>query len=336
HDPPREGREGLSPKKFTTFARVLREYGYSTVIGGKWQINHLGKRPNSLWEHGFDEHCVWPGAEAGKPETHGKYWKALLQANGRRGRATYGPDSINGYLTDFIRRSKDRPFLIYYPMLLAHGPYASTPHNQDSTPDEKEGLYAGNVTYLDHLVGKIINSIDELGLRKNTIVFFTGNNGSAVSGTLNGEAYPKGKGGEGDWGAHVPFIVRAPFLSKGNVVSRDLIDFTDLYPTFLDLAGITPPENLTLDGKSIVPSLRGSEDPYQKRSWVYSQLGEFRMIRDWNHIVDNKGSFHNLAKDPLQERPVSKLDKIAPGRRQRLQMILERFPENATSPVGEF
>jgi arylsulfatase A-like enzyme len=192
------------------------------------------------------------------------------------------------------------------------------------------------VTYLDHLVGKIINTIDELGLRKNTIVFFTGNNGSAVSGTLNGEAYPKGKGGEGDWGAHVPFIVRAPFLSKGNVVSRDLIDFTDLYPTFLDLAGITPPENLTLDGKSIVPSLRGSEDPYQKRSWVYSQLGEFRMIRDWNHIVDNKGSFHNLAKDPRQERPVSKLDKIAPGRRQRLQMILERFPENATSPVGEF
>ena len=336
HDAPREGREGLSPKKFTTFARVLREYGYSTVIGGKWQINHLGKRPNSLWEHGFDEHCVWPGAEAGKPETHGKYWKALLQANGRRGRATYGPDSINGYLTDFIRRSKDRPFLIYYPMLLAHGPYSSTPHNQDSTPDEKEGLYAGNVTYLDHLVGKIINTIDELGLRKNTIVFFTGNNGSAVSGTLNGEAYPKGKGGEGDWGAHVPFIVRAPFLSKGNVVSRDLIDFTDLYPTFLDLAGITPPENLTLDGKSIVPSLRGSEDPYQKRSWVYSQLGEFRMIRDWNHIVDNKGSFHNLAKDPRQERPVSKLDKIAPGRRQRLQMILERFPENATSPVGEF
>ena len=85
-------------------------------------------------------------------------------------------------------------------MLLAHGPYASTPHNQDSTPDEKEGLYAGSVTYLDHLVGKIINTIDELGLRKNTIVFFTGNNGSAVSGTLNGEAYPKGKEGRATGG----------------------------------------------------------------------------------------------------------------------------------------
>ena len=163
-------------------------------------------------------------------------------------------------------------------------------------------------------------------------MFFTGNNGSAVSGNLNDEVYPKGRGEEADWGAHVPFIVRAPFLSKGNIVSRDLIDFTDLYPTFLDLAGIIAPENLTLDGKSIVPSLRGSEDPYQKRSWVYSQLGEFRMIRDWNHMIDNRGSFHNLSKDPRQERPESKLDKIAPGRRQRLQIILDRFPNDGPSP----
>ena len=59
------------------------------------------------------------------------------------------------------------------------------------------------------------------------------------------------------------------------------------------------------------------------------------MIRDWYHIVDNKGAFHNLAKDPRQERPVSKLDKIAPGRRQRLQMILDRFPEDAPAPFAE-
>ena len=119
-------------------------------------------------------------------------------------------------------------------------------------------------------------------------------------------------------------------------MSRDLIDFTDLYPTFLDLAVIAPPENLKLDGKSFVPSLRGSEDPYEKRSWVFSQLGSFRMIRDWYHIVDNKGSFHNLTKDPRQERPVSKLDKIAPGRRQRLQMIMDRFPEDAPAPFAEY
>jgi arylsulfatase A-like enzyme len=119
-------------------------------------------------------------------------------------------------------------------------------------------------------------------------------------------------------------------------VSRDLIDFTDLYPTFLDLAGVTPPKTLKLDGKSFVPSLRGDEDPFKKRSWIYSQIGDFRMIRDWYHIVDNKGAFHNLLKDPRQEQKVSPQDKIAPGHRQRLQMILDRFPKNAPAPFPEF
>ena len=122
-------------------------------------------------------------------------------------------------------------------MLLAHGPYASTPHNQESSPEEKGRIVCERVTYLDYLVGKIINTIDELGLRKNTIVFFTGNNGSAVSGSLNGEAYER-QGRGGGLGGSCAFHCRAPFLSKESVVSRDLIDFSDLYPTFLDLAGL--------------------------------------------------------------------------------------------------
>lgn len=335
YDVPRQGGADLRPERFTTFAQVLRDNGYSTVIGGKWQINHLGKQPNVLKEHGFDEHCVWPGGEAGKPVTEPRYWKGVLQANGKRGTVAYGPDSINEYLINFIQRHKDRPFLVYYPMLLTHGPHTVTPFNREKKPEGKTALYAGNVTYADHLVGRLVAAVDKLGLKDKTMIVFTGDNGSAVSGTLNGEVYPKGKGGEADWGAHVPFIVRAPFLSKGNIVSRDLIDFTDLYPTFLDLAGIAPTENLELDGKSFLPSLRGSEDPYEKRSWVYSQLGGFRMIRDWYHIVDNKESFHNLSKDPRQERAVSKLDKIAPGRRQRLQMIMDRFPEDVPAPFAE-
>ena len=336
YDVPRQGGAGLRPDRFTTFVRVLRDNGYSTVIGGKWQVNHLGKQPNVLKEHGFDEHCVWPGAEADKPETEPRYWKGFLQANGKRGTTAYGPYSINEYLINFIQRHKDRPFLVYYPMLLAHDPHAITPFNREKKPVGKTALYADNVTYMDHLVGRLVATVDKLGLKDKTMIIFTGDNGSAVSGSLNGEVYPKGKGGEADWGSHVPFIVRAPFLSMGNVVSRDLIDFTDLYPTFLDLAGIELPKNLKLDGKSFVPSLRGSEDPYEKRSWVYSQLGGFRMIRDWYHIVDNKGSFHNLSKDPRQERPVSKLDKIAPGRRQRLQMIMDRFPEDAPAPFTDY
>ena len=336
YDVPRWGGAGLRPDRFTTFARVLRDAGYATAIGGKWQINHLGKQPGILKQHGFDEHCVWPGVEAGRPETTERFWDGFLVTNGKRGKEPYGPDAINRFLVDFMKRHKDRPFLLYYPMLLTHGPHTSTPLNREKAPEGKPALYAGNVTYMDHLVGKLVSAVDELGLKERTLIVFTGDNGSASPGSLQGETYPKGKGREADWGVHVPFIVRAPFLNKGGIVSRDLIDFTDLYPTFLELAGVSPPAKLKLDGRSFAPSLRGSEDPYKKRSWIYSQIGRFRMIRDWTHIIDNKGAFHNLLKDPRQERKVNPLDKIAPGRRQRLQMILDRFPQNAEAPFPEF
>ncbi|MCP4847133.1 MAG: sulfatase-like hydrolase/transferase [Verrucomicrobiaceae bacterium] len=336
YDVPRWGGAGLRADRFTTFARLLREAGYATAIGGKWQVNHLGREPDALKKHGFDEHCVWPGAEEGKPETGERFWNGLLITNGKRSKASYGPDTINDFLIDFVKRHKEDPFIVYYPMLLTHGPHTTTPMNKANPPEGKPALYAGNVTYMDHLVGKLVAAVDKLGLKERTLIVFTGDNGSASPGTLNKEPYPKGKGREADWGAHVPFIVRAPFLNGGGVVSRDLIDFTDLYPTFLELASITPPKTLKLNGKSFVASLRGDEDPFKKRSWIYSQIGDFRMIRDWYHIIDNKGSFHNLLKDPRQEEKVNPLDKIAPGRRQRLQMILDRFPKNAPAPFPEF
>ncbi len=336
YDVPRWGGAGLRPDRFTTFARLLRGQGYSTAIGGKWQINHLGAQTDILEQHGFDEHCVWPGVEAGKPETEERFWDGLIATNGKREKVTYGPDKINNFLIDFVKRKRDRPFLIYYPMLLTHGPHTTTPLNKANPPKEKPALYAGNVTYMDHLVGKLVNAVDALGLGKRTMIIFTGDNGSASSGMLNGKPYPKGKGREADWGVHVPFVVRAPFLTQGGYSSRDLIDFTDLYPTFLDLANIPIPKNLKLDGRSFLPSLRGSVDPFEKRSWIYSQLGNFRVIRDWHHLVDSKGAFHDMKKDPLQLEKVNPLDKIAPGRRQRLEMILKRFPTNAPAPFPEF
>ena len=336
YDVPRWGGEGLSWKKFTTFARVLRDSGYATAIGGKWQINHLGKQPDALEHHGFDEHCVWTGVEAGRAETEEVFGRDHIITNGRRATASLGPDTINSFLVDFIRNRKEQPFLVYYPMLLTQGPHATTPQNRDNAPVDEESLYADNVTYMDQLVGKLVEAVDNAGLGHNTLIIFTGDNGSATAGNLNRKTFEVGKRREADSGAHVPFIVRAPFLTSGGRVSRDLIDFTDLYPTFLELAKIARPNDVTLDGRSFVPSLRGSEDPFEKRSWIFSQIGDCRMIRDWQHIVDSKGNFHDLQQDPLQQRRVSPLDKIAPGRRQRLQMILDRFPRNSEAPFPEF
>jgi arylsulfatase A-like enzyme len=160
---------------------------------------------------------------------------------------------------------------------------------------------------VDELVGQLARATAD----ENTFLLFT----SAA-----------GKSATTDVGAHVPFIVRAPFLGRGGRVSKDLVDFTDLFPTLLDLAGIRQSAGLKLDGVSLVPSLRGSDDPFEKRNWIVSEKAGFRMARDWHHFVDTNGQFHDLEKDPQQKQVVSVLDKQAPHRRKRLQMILDRFP----------
>jgi len=334
-DVPRQGGEGLSWKKFTTVARVLRDAGYATAIGGQWQVNHPGQQAQALGEHGFDEHCVWTGVEAPGPITEKRYREGRIMTNGRRHTASDGQDTVNSFLIDFIRRRKDGPFFVYYSLRLTHGPHTTTPRNNANAPEDKAALYAENVARVDQFVGRLVAAVDKAGLRDNTLIVFTSDNGSATAGILNGQPDSTGKGRLADHGVHVPFIVRAPFLTPGGRVSGDLVDFTDFYPTLLELAKAERPDHVILDGKSFVASLRGSEDPFEKRNWIYSQLDEVRMVRDWHYVLDSQGNFHDLLKDPLQQSTVSPLDKIAPGRRARLQMILDRFPGDEKAPVPE-
>lgn len=338
YDVPRWGGGGLDWNKYSTFASAIRDAGYATGIGGKWQINDLRSQPDALMRHGFDEHCVWTGAEKGHPETEERYFNGYIMTNGERETVPYGPDAINDFAIDFVRRHKDEPFLFYYPMLLAHGPFGSTPLNKDKPPTEKAEQYAGYVTYMDRLVGKLIDAVDEAGISDRTMIVFTGDNGSSAAGTLNDELYNKGKGQRADWGAHVPFIVRAPFLiPQPGLYSTDLVDFTDLYPTFAELAGAKRPHGATLDGTSLVPSLSGDEDPFKKRNWIFSQIGEFRMVRDWQFLLDNQEGCYRLEDDPLQTKNLfTSKERIVPGRRARLQKILDRFPPNASAPFPEF
>lgn len=336
YDVPRWGGDGLRWTEFTTFARVLQDAGYATAIGGKWQINHLGKQPTALRQHGFDEHCVWMGVEAERPDTKKRYWEGRIMTNGQRETVAYGPDTINRFLIEFIQKERDQPFLVYYPMLLTHGPHTRTPLNQDDPPEGKPALYGGNVTYMDQLVGQLVAAVDEAGLADNTLILFTGDNGSASAGVLDGEPYVKGKGRVADHGAHVPFVVRAPFLTAGGRVSRDLVDFTDVYPTLVEVAGATLPEELELDGQSLLPSLRGRQNRSNQRSWIFSQRGELRMVRDQQHLLDSQGNFHDLKQDPRQENRIQSSSPEVNQRRERLQRILDRFPADTEAPFTEF
>lgn len=329
YDTSQRGRKDLTWTKQTTFARRLRESGYATAVGGYWRLNRLEKQSDALQQHGFDEYCVWTKSDGLQPATKTENRSGYMMINGHPKPGPYNSKKINSFLIDFIRRKRKEPFLIFYPMPLGVGSRTPTP----GTPpvEYKKAEFAADVTRMDQLLGELIEAVDNSQRASNTLIVFTGGAGILSSGSSVRQPLMDKRDRRSDWGVRIPLIVRAPFLTSGGRVSKDLIDSTDLYPTFLELAGIDPPKDLILDGRSCVPSLRGSEDPFEKRSWIFAQMGEFRMVRDWQHILDTQGNFYDLIKDPHQQRDVSPLDKIAPGRRQRLEMILNRFPQS--SPV---
>jgi arylsulfatase A-like enzyme len=328
HDVPRWGGKGLDWEREVTFARMLRDAGYATAIAGKWQINDLRNPADVLARHGFDEHCMWTGGEDGNPASEERYENPFLQINGERGvrAGRFGPDVVNRFVLDFIRRNKDRPFLAYYPMILNHSPYVRTPLSRNAGP-ERKSLYAGMVTYMDSLVGRAVEEIDRLGLANRTLVVFTSDNGSPVGGTLNGVPCPPAKGKVADLGVHTAFIARAPWLWRAGEVTRDLADFTDVLPTLAAAAGVPLPKGVKLDGRSILSG--------PKREWVYTQRGPHRAVRDQRYLLNSSGAMFDLENDPFERRDLRSSVEHAAAR-ARLAAVLSAMPADGPPPFAGY
>ena len=220
HDVPRWGGEGLelARSNATTWAKVLRERaGYATAVAGKWQLHHLAQRPSALDEMGFEEHCVWPGVEAGDERLHegSKYWAPVLQTNGERrqhGKGVFGPDLITDFVVSWIARhaaSAARPWLMFWPMLLCHAPITSTPAAPGKPP--KAPSMRSMAEYMDKLVGRALAAVEDARARERTVVIFTDDHGSSEAGSIAGRKVPgSAKGQMINGGVHVPMLVRAP------------------------------------------------------------------------------------------------------------------------------
>ena len=374
HDVPRWGGT-FDAGRETTFARLLRNAGYATGIGGKWQLNDLAREPHALLAHGFDEHCVWPGGERNNPASDQRYWDPFLQINGQRkvhvGR--FGEEVVCDWIVEFMRRHRGGHFLAYYPMLVAHAPYTITPldrghgqdaratregnghgqdaratgegngHGQDARATEgrrpvgRATLYAGMIRYMDAIVGRVVGAIKELGIERRTVVIFAGDNGSSVSGTIGGKPYPAGKGALTNAGVQVPLVVRAPMLADGGRVSTDLVDFSDFFPTILELAGVRPPQGLALDGRSFVRSISGDRPELHKRGWIYSQLGSRRIVRDERWMFRSDGVMWDLQEDPLESVEIREpgTGEYA-GPFQAMMGVLAGMPKDARPPFEPF
>ncbi|RMF94767.1 MAG: N-acetylgalactosamine 6-sulfate sulfatase, partial [Planctomycetota bacterium] len=321
-DVPRWGVGYFDWEAYDSVARVLKKAGYATAIAGKWQINDFRLEPQALRKHGFDDWCVWTGYEGGNPPSAHRYWDPYI--NTPEGSRTYegkfGPDLYSDFLCAFIRKHADEPMFLYYPMALTHGHLEPTPDEPDVTKGKE--LHAANVRYVDKLVGKLLAALEDAGVRDRTIVIFTCDNGTAggALGTIGGHRPSGGKASKYEGGVCMPFIVSCPGLVPEGVVTDALIDFSDLLPTFAELAGAPLPDAV-LDGKSFAPLVLGKADD-SPRDWILAMghgggttdaegvrgVHDFadRVLRDkrykvWVNTEKQIDQFYDLKNDPWEE-----------------------------------
>ena len=274
-----------APRVDVTVFDRLREVGYECAYFGKW---HLGEADPNLFDHydGFN--------------SQGGHWRG--EPPGRR----YCPEVQTDACLEWLRdRSGDRPFLMvqsYYP-----------PHNPFTAPESYVNYYRersipfagyyGAVSALDAYTGRIIEGLEDLGLRDDTIIVYYSDHGE----TFNYRRDSVHKFVCHEESIRVPFVVSDPTAEEAPAEVGSMIGLEDLSPTLLDWAGADVPDHL--HGRSVVPLLRGDRTGERDAYYVENRTNvtnrEQRCLRTdrWKLILADDGAneLYDLAADPEEE-----------------------------------
>lgn len=322
------------PVHLTTFAQVFQANGYATAIAGKWHLGDFQAYPDQPNSHGFDEHCLWVQYWDG--ERRSRYYAPHNWENGQytlHGEETYGPDYYADFLVDFIERNQDDPFLAYYPMNLVHGPLISPPALTDLAeskyPDDlgpNERRVGQMITYMDAIVGRLIDKIAELGLEEDTLIIFTGDNGSATNleSRLGELTVRGGKRTMNEAGTRVPFIARWPGTIPAGKRGA-FLSLLDVKPTLLSIAGIESEE--PVDGMDLSHNLLGT--PGIDREHFYMAFeGDVYFVRNKRHRLHEDGRMYDIPVTSAEARygmdPIPGESDPRDARRQ-LQGLLDAY-----------
>ena len=326
-------------KEQRTFGDIAKDAGYATCLTGKWKLSGRGvSLPDRF---GFDDYCVTEGTRNDSP----RYKNPEILRNGKVTKYSdgeYGPDIVRDHALDFIARHRDRPFFLYYPMVLVHTPISPVPGTPayataDQRTDEPKN-YPAMVQRMDENVGAIVAKLEALGIRERTIVMFTGDNGTKKAFTMemkDGRIVPGGKGSTSDRGVHVPLIVCQPGTVPTGV-NDTLVDFTDFLPTVAEIAGVKLPSDVPCDGTSFLAPALGRKNP-KSREWIYQWFANnpkvdkvVETVFDRDYRLYGDGRFYNCSVDLDEKQPleITKLTGAAQGAHAKLQSAL------ATSRAG--
>lgn len=329
-----------------TIASLLRSDGYATAMFGKWHLSGRldGSQPTP-GDHGFD---YWFATQNNALPTHENPVNFV-----RNGQAV-GP--LKGYSSTLIvdetigwlrNRKNEKPFFLYLPFHSPHERVATDDryvrrHASLGNPDKAQ--YFGNVEQLDDEIGRLLRTLDELKLSRNTFIVFTSDNGPETLNRYRNADRSYGSPGRHrgmklhlyEGGIRVPGIIRWPAGMRAKGVSDEPVRSTDLLPTICELAGVPVPEGREIDGQSLVPLLKGGQ--FRRRDPLYWQYDHAptagrnalpepkTALRegDWKLLAQaglEKFSLYNLRNDPEE---TSDLSNREPAIRDRMTESLKR------------
>lgn len=325
-------------KKHTPMSKILKDNGYETAVSGKWHLpGNAGQETYGLDEYSllggyfkpFESDIVWDGlwfswskaAEtfhdkavigSKKGQYPALYWNGCVIENGAlqpSNANTFAPDICQKFALDFVRRKRDNPFFLYYPMVLPHDPWFGTPDKNSPTGRTKPG-FSSQIKRLEYYVDELVNTLKTSGVYDNTIVFFTADNATLGNG----------KGSCSELGVRVPLIVFGGAL-KHKGVSDVMVDFTDMYPTVLETAGIDVSNMKALDGKSFYPILE--QKPHKGKPYVFSFLDMERTVRTKDYMMDGSGGIWKCASSGnlLDYKPLEENENTQQIRSELMQLI---------------
>ena len=330
--------------------KMLKQAGYATSMVGK---KHPGNDPDAGVLGADDWLITWfwlghngPRQNHWSPDRQDMYgvswfWHPGLVRNGQGLPTTpkdFGPDLELKHLLEFAAVDRDKPFIAYWATFRphkAHEEVAGSPEGRwyytDVPELDKEGRPTGgkvrgtlksNMQYLDHLLGRLREGLAKQGRAKDTIIFFAADNGTAdIRGhneVMDKNSYDR------DNGIRVPLVVGGgPVQARGT--SDVLVDFTDFWPTFAQLAGYRG--TMKTDGHSFAPYLLG--EPFTPRETIRMAMNNARWVRDRDWLLDGRGRFYDTrgAANRDEYRDVSESTNTeAIAARKRFEMYLQEIP----------
>jgi arylsulfatase A len=289
-----------------TIATLLRDAGYATCHSGKWHLNGMFNLPGqpTPHDHGFDHSF---GTQNNCLPNHENPYNFVRNGIPTGPLEGFAAQLVADEAIRWLREARDaaKPFFLYVCFHEPHEPIRTDPQFAklyDYPDDPSRRAYYGNIMQLDHAFGRLMQTLDDLGLRDDTLVWFTSDNGPARTKWHNaGSSGPlrEYKGHVYEGGIRVPGIVRWPAKVKAGRESDAPICGTDFLPTVCAMAGIAAPTDRTLDGESVLPLLAG--DAFRRAKPLYWQ---FNYAQSEPKVALRNGDWKIVAR--LTELPQSR------------------------------